>query len=60
MGQKIREGKMERKRRKHLIVPESKTGLITEQNQSYKSFRSMSEKHESQLREFPVVKVEMV
>ena len=51
-------GEMERKRLKHLTAPESKTVLITEQNQSYKSFRSMSKKHESQLREFPMAKWE--
>ena len=49
---------MERKRLKHLTAPESKTVLLTEQNQSYKSFRSMSKKHESQLREFPMPKQE--
>lgn len=51
---------MERKRLKHLTAPESKTVLITEQNQSYKSFRSMSKKHESHLREFPMAKAEIV
>ena len=51
---------MERKRLKHLTAPESKTVLLTEQNQSYKSFRSMSKKHESQLSEFPTAKVEIV
>ena len=46
-------GELERKRLKHLIAPESETVLITEQNQAYHSFGSMSKTLESQLREFP-------